>query len=150
MKHQFQSGKKASALILLLVTVTIIELSLLTSFKLVSMTVKRSDEAELKFRLAAYKTAIEKYQRYFRRYPSSLKELETLPPNPRMIRRLYKDPMNREGKWKIVHQDDGILIRNVVSSSMETSTDGSKYNSWTYDENLIFSSIMQSPTRNNN
>jgi len=152
MKRQFQSGKRASALIVLIIAVTILQLSYLASFKLTSMVKKRSDEVELKFRLKAYKKAIEKYHKLFRRYPSKLEDLITISPNPRILRELYKEPISENGKWKIVHLNDGILIKNVQSASKELAIDGTKYSLWSYTKNLeftIFSEVRLPLKRNN-
>jgi hypothetical protein len=108
---------------------------------------KRSDEAELKFRLKAYKSGIEKFHELFRRYPSKLEELITVSPNPRVLRELYKDPMSENGKWKIVHFNDGILIRNIQSPSKEVSIDGTKYSGWSYSKNLEFTMVSDGKSR---
>ena len=146
MALKYQNGKIGSALITLIIAVTILQLSYLASFKLTSMIKKRSDERELKFRLKAYKRAIEKFHKLFKRYPSKLEELITIPPTPKLLRKLYKDPMSKNGKWKIIHLNDGILIKNVRSSSNEEGTNGVKYSNWSYNKNLIFTAFSDKKT----
>jgi type II secretory pathway pseudopilin PulG len=145
MVARFQSGRGGFVLVVLLVATIVLQLSYLTMFRLTSMVKKRSDEAELRYRLFAYKRAIDRYHRYFRRYPSRLEDLLTLPPNPRMLRKLYSDPMSKDGKWKIIHWSDGILIKEVRSNSSELGTNGVPYSKWRYNSRGEF--IVESVER---
>jgi type II secretory pathway pseudopilin PulG len=63
----------------------------------------RDREAELIFRGEQYKQAIETFYTNQRRLPTKLEEL--LDVEPRSIRRLYKDPMNPDGEWVLLHAD---------------------------------------------
>lgn len=143
--------RQGAALIVLLAVVAMLELGVLASFRLASLAVRRSAEAELKFRLRAYKTAIESYRQRFGRYPARLEELLVLPPNPRLLRRLYADPLCREGsgyaRFKTVQTDDGNLINNVVSTSTDLALDGSRYDQWHYDEKLRFVNVKADSAR---
>ncbi len=59
---------------------------------------QRENEQELIFRGKEYVEAIARYHQRFHTYPADLETLE----KQRFIRKLYKDPMTRSGKWKIL------------------------------------------------
>jgi type II secretory pathway pseudopilin PulG len=61
---------------------------------------QREDEAELVFRGEAIANAIRTYKAKTGGYPLALKDLEKL--RPRIIRKLYTDPMTREGDWDLI------------------------------------------------
>lgn len=62
---------------------------------------QRENEKELIFRGKEYMEAIGRYQAKFGTYPNDLDTLLKL----KMIRKLYKDPMTKSGKWKVLHPD---------------------------------------------
>lgn len=136
------TGRRGAALIVLLAVVVAMELGVLVSFRMASLAVRRSDEAELKFRLRAMKSSIELYKQRFNRYPARLDDLLVLPPNPRLLRRIYTDPMVRSAagyaSFRTVQGTDGNLISNVASTSPLTALDGTRYDQWSYDEKLRF------------
>jgi len=59
---------------------------------------QRENEEELVFRGKEYIEAIARYHQRFHTYPADLETLE----KQKFIRRLYKDPMTKSGKWKIL------------------------------------------------
>ncbi len=59
---------------------------------------QRENEEELIFRGKEYIEAIARYHQRFHTYPADLETLE----KQKFIRRLYKDPMTKSGKWKIL------------------------------------------------
>ncbi|NOZ13385.1 MAG: hypothetical protein GXO69_07020 [Acidobacteria bacterium] len=61
-------------------------------------------ENELLFRGEQYARAIQHYYQIHLRYPYKLKEL--VDSKPRMIRKLYKDPMTKSGKWGLIYLSD--------------------------------------------
>jgi len=67
---------------------------------LASAQAQREREAELIFRGLQYAEGIRVFRRRFGRYPNSLKEL--LEVKPRSVRKLWKDPMTKDGEWGII------------------------------------------------
>ncbi len=67
---------------------------------------RRQREEELIFRGLQYQHALQLYFRKFGRYPSSLDDLEKSN-GIRFLRKRYKDPMTKEGEWRLVHIGPG-------------------------------------------
>ncbi len=90
----------------------------------ISMIMKREREEELLFRGKQYARAIALFQRRYGRYPNSLEEIYEN--RPRVIRKLWKDPMCRCDNWKllILGQPDSspFMNQNVDPSNRPPST----------------------------
>ena len=68
----------------------------------ISTIMRREREEELLFRGKQYARAIALFQRRYGRYPTSLKEMHEN--RPRVIRKLWKDPMCDCDGWKLLIQ----------------------------------------------
>jgi hypothetical protein len=66
---------------------------------------KRDREEEMIHRGTEYARAIKKYYKKFGRYPANLEQLEDTN-KIRFIRRRYKDPLAKDGQWKLLHYGD--------------------------------------------
>ena len=76
---------------------------------------QREREEELLFRGRQYMRAIDLYFRQFGRYPATVDELLKTD-NMRFLRRAYKDPMTRKGKWRFIHADaSGRVVDSTTS-----------------------------------
>lgn len=87
-------------LVALLVGMTVASILIAAVLPLASAQAQREKEAELIFRGLQYAEGIRVFRRRFGRYPNSLKEL--LEVKPRSVRRLWTDPMTKDGEWEIV------------------------------------------------
>lgn len=87
-------------LALLFVLMTLGAVALTVARPNVIKEVQHDQEEELIFRGESIARAIRMHKALTGRYPTSLEELVKL--RPRIIRRLYKDPMTREGEWAVV------------------------------------------------
>lgn len=98
------------ALLIIMMVATILLISLTAALPSVYRAGQREREEELIFRGNEYARAIMLFQRQFRRYPASVKEL--LQTNGiRFLRREYRDPMSRKGKWRFIHANaSGVAI----------------------------------------
>ena len=83
---------------------------------------QRSDEEELIFRGKEYVEAITRYQFKFHTYPPDLDTLVKL----KMIRQLYKDPMTKSGKWKVLHPEDLVQTGEAGKINNPGQTGGGK------------------------
>lgn len=89
--------------------------------------VKRDKEAELIFRGEAIARAIRLYRAKAGNFPTKLEDLEKV--KPRILRRLYKDPMTPSGEWDLVTavqpgasgEKKGLPIAGVRSRSTDNS-----------------------------
>jgi type II secretory pathway pseudopilin PulG len=94
---------------------------------------RREREEELLFRGKQYARAIALFRRRYGRYPTSLKEMYTN--RPRVIRKLWKDPMCACDSWKLLIQgqpdSSPFMNQNVDPSNRPPST---------------YSNLMRTPT----
>ncbi len=66
---------------------------------------KRDREEEMIHRGTEYERAIKKYYKKFGRYPANLEQLENTN-QLRFLRRRFKDPLVKDGQWKLLHYGD--------------------------------------------
>jgi hypothetical protein len=74
---------------------------------------KRDREEEMIHRGTEYARAIKKYYKKFGRYPATLEQLDNTN-QIRFLRKRYKDPLTKDGKWKILNYGD---IQTVLNAS---------------------------------
>jgi len=98
------------ALLIVMMAATILLISLTAALPSIYVAGQREREEELIFRGNEYARAIMLFQRQFRRYPTSVKELlETN--GMHFLRRAYADPMSRKGEWRFIHADaNGVVL----------------------------------------
>ncbi len=66
---------------------------------------KRDREEEMIHRGTEYARAIKKYYKKFGRYPANLEQLDNTN-QIRFLRKHYKDPLTKDGKWKLLNYGD--------------------------------------------
>ena len=66
---------------------------------------KRDREEEMIHRGTEYARAIKKYYKKFGAYPTSIEQLEDTN-KIRFLRKRYKDPLTKDGKWTLLHYTD--------------------------------------------
>lgn len=86
---------------MLLALITIMGILLMKGIPAISTEVQREHEAELIFRGESIAKAIRVFAAKSGRYPMSLAELDTV--KPRIIRKIYKDPMTESGEWDMIY-----------------------------------------------
>lgn len=80
---------------------TVLSIGLMVAAPILKTQIQREKEEELIFRGNQYVEAIRLYQaKNPGKYPESLEEL--IDPDERFIRKLYKDPMSKDGEWKVI------------------------------------------------
>jgi general secretion pathway protein G len=92
---------------------------------------QRDNEKELIFRGKEYTEAIGRYLAKFGTYPNDLDTLVKL----KMIRKLYKDPMTKSGKWKVLHPDS-LLQTGAAGQQNKIVTGGGKEEDENDEENV--------------
>jgi type II secretory pathway pseudopilin PulG len=93
-------GRGGYTLVALLVGMTVASILIASVLPLASAQAQRDREAELIFRGLQYAEGIRVFRRRYGRYPTSLKELKDV--RPRSVRKLWKDPMTKDGEWGII------------------------------------------------
>lgn len=86
---------------MLLALITIMGILLMKGIPAISAEVQREQEAELIFRGESIAKAIRIFAAKSGHYPLALTELETV--RPRIIRKIYKDPMTESGEWDLLY-----------------------------------------------
>ena len=97
----FRKGQSGFIMAMLLALITIMGILLMKGIPAISTEVQREQEAELIFRGESIAKAIRTFAAKSGRYPMRLAELETV--KPRIIRRIYKDPMTESGEWDLLY-----------------------------------------------
>jgi type II secretory pathway pseudopilin PulG len=121
-KQKSQSRSRGYMLITLALAMALIAIALLTVLPEVGQRIKRGREDELRHRGTAYMRAIQHFYKKFGRYPTRPEELENTN-NIRFIRKLYKDPVNRDpatGKerdFRFLHMQDVNLSNGVLGQT---------------------------------
>jgi type II secretory pathway pseudopilin PulG len=94
-----EKGYILLTLMLALALMAIFSLGVLTEMK---FTMQREQEGEMIHRGVQYSRAIRGYYKKFGRYPTRLEELENTN-NLRYLRKRYKDPLNQNRDFKLLH-----------------------------------------------
>ena len=93
-------GQRGFILAQLLALVTVMGILLTKAMPSVIAEVQRDQEEELIFRGEAIRNAMRRYKAQTGTYPTSLEDLVKV--RPRILRKLYKDPMTANGDWDII------------------------------------------------
>jgi type II secretory pathway pseudopilin PulG len=89
-------------ILMLLVAVSVLAVGLLVAVPVWQTQIQRENEDELIFRGNQYVEAIRRYQtKNPGQFPQTLEELY----KKRFLRRLFPDPMTKQGRWDIIIQD---------------------------------------------
>jgi len=93
-------GSRGYILAMLLAVIVALGIFLTAALPSLSAEVQRDQEAELIFRGEAIAAAIKTYRAKTGGYPLNLEDLTKL--RPPILRKLYLDPMTREGEWDLI------------------------------------------------
>ena len=75
--------------------------------------IKRDREEEMIHRGTEYARAIKKYYKKFGSYPTTLEQLDNTN-QIRFLRKRYKDPLTKDGKWKLLNYGDIAMLLNTA------------------------------------
>src|SRR5271165_3666021 len=73
--------------------------------------IKRDREEEMIHRGTEYARAVKKFYKKFGRYPATLEQLDNTN-QLRFLRKHYKDPLTKDGKWKLLNYGDIQTVLN--------------------------------------
>lgn len=122
-----RSGERGFTMALLLAMAVAMVILTMKAVPMARTVIQRDQEAELIYRGEAIANALRVYKAKTGAYPADLNDL--LKVKPRILRRVYKDPMTREGSWDFLYQvqpgasgdTTGLPIVGVRSKSMKDS-----------------------------
>ena len=95
-----RNSQRGFILAMLLAFITVMGIYLTKAMPPVVTEVQREQEEELIFRGQSIRDAIRRYKAVTGQYPIKLDDLTKV--RPRILRKLYKDPMTREGEWDLI------------------------------------------------
>jgi type II secretory pathway pseudopilin PulG len=102
-------------LLMLMLAVTMIVITLMSVVPNYRRSILRDREVEMIHRGEQYERAIRIfYRNNGSKYPTSLEQLENMN-KVRYLRRRYKDPMTKDGNWRLVHITDLAAIKGMAT-----------------------------------
>jgi type II secretory pathway pseudopilin PulG len=120
-RRRAQPDEQGYVLLIIMMMLAILLIMLTEALPSVYTEAQREREKELIFRGQQYARAIYLFHLQFNRYPTSVKQL--LDTNGlRFLRRAYRDPMARNGKWRFIHATaNGIITDSKTISPPGTA-----------------------------
>src|SRR5271165_6527503 len=110
-RRRRESGAMLLAILFMMAMMVIAALAVAPAFV---QQAKRDREEEMIHRGTEYARAIRKYYKRFGRYPANLEQLENTN-QIRFLRRRFKDPLTKEGDWKMLHYGDIAAIAGATT-----------------------------------
>ncbi len=101
-RRRRDSGAMLLAVLFMMAMMVIVAMAMAPSFV---QQVKRDREEEMIHRGTEYARAIKKFYKKFGRYPANLEQLDNTN-QIRFLRRRFKDPLTKDGQWKLLHYGD--------------------------------------------
>ena len=103
-EEMMRSSEKGYTLVAVIVAIGVMSILMAAAAPVWRHVMKREKEKELLFRGNQYIEAIDRYYRKFGRLPIQLEELL----KTKCIRKLYTDPMTKDGKWGLINFRGGL------------------------------------------
>jgi type II secretory pathway pseudopilin PulG len=132
-RHESKSGGKTSSgsrsrekgyiLLTLLLVVALMGIFALAAASKIDFEIRRDREQEMIHRGVQYSRAIRAYYKKFQRYPTRLEDLDNTN-NLRYLRKHYKDPLNKNGDFRLLHYGEpGVTLGGgLVGGSIPGAT----------------------------
>jgi len=117
--------RRGISLLVLSVSMILLAISLSVVIPRAEMEVRRKKEDKLRFFLAEFRRANEKFLRCHGRQPVNISELLADKDGNRFLRQPYVDPITEKFDWYAFDDENGVFT--VRSASQETSVSGIKY-----------------------
>jgi type II secretory pathway pseudopilin PulG len=108
-RRRRDSGAMLLAILFMMAIMVIVAMAMAPSF---IQQAKRDREEEMIHRGTEYARAVKKYYKKFGRYPANLEQLDNTN-QIRFLRRRFKDPLTKEGDWKLLHYGDIQAIAGI-------------------------------------
>jgi type II secretory pathway pseudopilin PulG len=116
------NNRAGYSLVILMLAAFVLAIGLLIAVPVWQTQIQREKEAELIFRGRQFVEAVRLYQvKNPGTFPKSLDELV----RKRFLRRPYKDPMTRDGKWNVILQYESRAQRRSAPARSGAQTQGS-------------------------
>ncbi|HEY4682298.1 MAG TPA: hypothetical protein VIH17_03500 [Candidatus Acidoferrales bacterium] len=110
--------ERGYALLILLLMVALLSFAAAVAVPRALVQGQREKEEEMIFRGEQYARAVGLFYKRFGRFPAKLEELVEPKNNIRFLRQLYKNPMSRDGEWRLLRlAPDGSILGSVMLRS---------------------------------
>ncbi len=124
---RWRTSRRGYTLVALMVGLTVMLVLIAAVLPLASVQAQRDREEELIFRGLQIAEGIRVFRRKYGRYPTTVKEMFEV--RPRTLRKLWKDPMTKDGQWGIISIAGAPLpgqagMPGGVSTGLPTPTPG--------------------------
>ena len=123
LEGELRARQQGYVLLVLLLAVALLSIAFLSFIQSIDLQIKRDREEEMIHRGVQYSRAVRKFIQKFKRYPTTMEELESTN-NIRFLRKRYKDPITGKD-FKVLHLNDmpsfikssgrGTPVANLVS-----------------------------------
>lgn len=112
-----RKGDGGYVLLGLMLIVTLLLIAAAVAAPTMAFEIKRDREQEMIHRGVQYSRAIRNYYKKFGRYPTRLEDLDNTN-NLRYLRKHYKDPLNKNKEFKLLHYGDpGVTLTGSLGST---------------------------------
>ena len=108
-------SNKGFTLAALMVAIGVMAIMLAVAATIWSRVAQREREEELIFRGNQYVTAIGRFYRKYQRLPMTLAELS----ETRCIRKLYPDPMTKDGQWNLIYFSPADMSKGKIAQPLD-------------------------------
>jgi type II secretory pathway pseudopilin PulG len=113
--HRVRRGEDGYILLTLLLLVALMAITAAAILPTLSFEIRRDREQEMIHRGVQYSRAIRTYYKKFGRYPTRLEDLDNTN-NLRFLRKRYKDPLNKNQDFKLLHfGEPGVTLGGGLS-----------------------------------
>jgi len=121
---QIIDRRKGVALLVITISVILLTISLTVALPAVKNDVKRDKEDQLRFILAEFRRAVDKFAICNQRFPENIEELLADENGRKFLRQRYIDPFTGEFDWQYQVASEGFV---VFSASQDPSLAGVPY-----------------------
>ncbi len=112
--HPLRRQEEGYILLTLLLMVSLMTIAAFAVLPTIAFEIRRDREEEMIHRGVQYSRAIRSYYKKFSRYPTRLEDLDNTN-NLRYLRKRYKDPVNKNRDFKLLHYGDpGLSIGGSI------------------------------------
>src|SRR5271157_3960011 len=108
-RRRRDSGAMLLAVLFMMAMMVIVAMAIAPSFV---QQMRRDREEEMIHRGTEYARAIKKFYKKFGRYPANLEQLDNTN-QIRFLRKRFKDPLTKDGEWKLLHYGDIATLLNA-------------------------------------
>jgi len=121
-RRRRDSGAMLLAVLFMMAMMVIVAMAIAPSFV---QQMRRDREEEMIHRGTEYARAIKKFYKKFGRYPANLEQLDNTN-QIRFLRKRFKDPLTKDGEWKLLHYGDIATLTGGAAMGTSAAVQGTQ------------------------